>query len=140
MTGDDRLVSLKQGDHLIQTQPHRLLFERYVESRLAVLCTVDYDFALLWRLFHVRSVARASKSPVGGRYSARIAARLSLPAVDRRGPSSGNSCQIYSSANFFIASKYFTIAFALFFPNDIQCHVISGFGLSTVGMCMIGLP
>ena len=49
-------------------------------------------------------------------------------------------CHTYSSANFFIASKYFTIAFALFFPNDIQCHVISGFGASTVGMRRIGLP
>src|SRR5450759_4928569 len=31
-------------------------------------------------------------------------------------------------------------AFALFFPNESQCHVVSGFGFFTVGIRMIGLP
>src|SRR3989304_8384523 len=39
-----------------------------------------------------------------------------------------------------MSSIHLTMAFALFLPNDIQCQLMAGSGLSTTGIRRTGLP
>ena len=52
--------------------------------------------------------------------------RYGSVTIEADGEVVGKTELFYSSVKFFIASKYFTIALALFFPNESQCHEVSG--------------